>query len=53
MASGPVLIGIPGEELDSLSREYLAHPSVGGVVLFSRNFSDKVVSIAFKVLEVN
>ena len=41
MASGPVLIGIPGEELDSLSREYLAHPSVGGVVLFSRNFLDQ------------
>jgi beta-N-acetylhexosaminidase len=41
MASGPVLIGIPGLELDPLSREYLAHPAVGGVVLFSRNFRDR------------
>lgn len=38
MALGPVLIGIPGTELDAPSREQLLHPAVGGVVLFSRNF---------------
>lgn len=41
MTSGPVLIGIPGEELDSASRSFLRHPAVGGVVLFARNFSNR------------
>lgn len=41
MAAGPVLIGIPGCQLDEVSREYLSHPAVGGVVLFSRNFDDR------------
>lgn len=36
---GPILIGIPGLELDEKSRAQLHHPAVGGVVLFSRNFS--------------
>jgi len=40
MKSGPILIGIPGTRLDAESREQLAHPAVGGVVLFSRNFED-------------
>lgn len=39
--SGPVLIGIPGLELDPASREHLRHPAVGGVVLFSRNYQDR------------
>ncbi|MBT8046986.1 MAG: beta-N-acetylhexosaminidase [Xanthomonadales bacterium] len=38
MKSGPILIGIPGFELDRQSCEHLEHPDVGGVVLFSRNF---------------
>jgi beta-N-acetylhexosaminidase len=41
MSGGPVLIGIPGPELDDESRDRLAHPAVGGVVLFSRNFVDR------------
>ena len=41
MAGGPVLIGIPGLELDPVSREYLLHPAVGGVVLFARNYRDR------------
>jgi len=40
MKPGPLLIGLPGTELDEASRERLSHPAVGGVVLFSRNFSD-------------
>jgi beta-N-acetylhexosaminidase len=37
---GPLLIGIPGLELNAQSRGQLLHPAVGGVVLFSRNFCD-------------
>ncbi|HET6563888.1 MAG TPA: beta-N-acetylhexosaminidase [Xanthomonadales bacterium] len=36
---GPILIGIPGLELDVKTREQLQHPAVGGVVLFTRNYS--------------
>lgn len=41
MNSGPVLIGLPGTELDARSRQYLQHPAVGGVVLFKRNFAQR------------
>ena len=41
MKSGPILIGLPGPELDAESRAQLRHPAVGGVVLFSRNFQDR------------
>lgn len=33
------MIGIPGTRLDEQSRQQLLHPSVGGVVLFTRNFA--------------
>lgn len=46
MSGGAVLIGIPGPELDATSREWLQHPAVGGVVLFSRNFVDREQLIA-------
>lgn len=35
---GPLLIGLPGTALDAVGREWLRHPDVGGVVLFSRNY---------------
>jgi len=41
MNSGPILIGIPDTRLDGESREQLAHPAVGGVVLFSRNYQSR------------
>jgi beta-N-acetylhexosaminidase len=41
MNPGPILIGLPGTELDDASRVNLSHPAVGGVVLFSRNFEDR------------
>ena len=41
MKTGPVLIGLPGLELDEASRQQLQHPAVGGVVLFSRNYRDR------------
>ncbi len=39
--AGPILIGIAGTELDAIARQQLAHPCVGGVVLFSRNYANR------------
>jgi beta-N-acetylhexosaminidase len=41
MNLGPILIGLPGTGLDASDRKLLCHPAVGGVVLFTRNFSDR------------
>jgi len=41
MEPGPILIGIPGTVLDDQARGQLMHPAVGGVVLFTRNFSSR------------
>jgi beta-N-acetylhexosaminidase len=38
---GPLLIGLPGTDLDGEYRARLRHPAVGGVVLFARNFQDR------------
>jgi len=39
--SGPILIGINGTTLDVQASAHLQHPSTGGVVLFTRNFSSR------------
>ena len=41
MNLGPILIGLPSTELDDPGRKLLCHAAVGGVVLFSRNFSNR------------
>ncbi len=38
---GPVMIDLAGTEISDLERKRLCHPSVGGVILFARNYENK------------
>lgn len=40
MSLGPLMISLKGETLDADERQWLLSPAVGGVILFTRNFSD-------------
>lgn len=43
---GPLWIDLEGCELDAIENELLQHPTVGGVILFARNFYDSKQLIA-------
>ena len=41
LALGPVMVDVEGLRLNDRERQRLVHPSVGAVILFSRNYKDK------------
>jgi beta-N-acetylhexosaminidase len=53
--SGPLIIDVQGTTLTAREREVLAHPWVGGVIFFTRNFesSDQITSLTREIHRVS
>ena len=41
MTIGPLMIDLAGTEISPQERAWLEHSAVGGVILFTRNYTDK------------
>ena len=54
MAAGPFMVDIAGLEVSQEEKEILQHPSVSGVILFTRNFEsyDQLAALVKSLIEI-
>ena len=51
MSLGPVMMDLVGMQISTTEKELMQHPSVGGVILFTRNFEslDKIILLIAEI----